>query len=201
MRMSLEILPFRSAGARFGLWCDDASLKITPQSRDRFVLSGRVEHVFPLGTTLHFRTNDEETEVPLALGSRASDALRALTRALPRGVFVAAHASELGTELKFTESVIPAARRPHVQVLTTDLGQRVRRLDSNQVEFLGVTRSRCFITLRVDARRSTFWLDEGTGAVDTAQAVARHCPLGFRAEVDGSVVTFSKNSDSTKIAA
>ena len=26
--MSLEILPFRSAAPRFGLWCDDASLKI-----------------------------------------------------------------------------------------------------------------------------------------------------------------------------
>ena len=199
--MSLEILPFRSAAPRFGLWCDDASLKIAAQPRDRFVLSGKVEHVFPLGTTLHFRAGEDETEVPLALGSRAPDALRALTRALPRGIFVDAHSSELGTELKFTETVIPAARRPRVQVLTTDLGQRVRMLDANQVEFVGATRSRCFLTLLVDSRRSTLTIDEGTSASDTAHAVAARCPFGFRAEVECSVVTFWKTSDSTKIAA
>ena len=199
--MSLEILPFRSASPRFGLWCDDTSLKIAAQSRDRFAVSGQVQHVFPLGTTLHFRAGEEETEVPLALGSRAPDALRALTRALPRGIFVDAHSNERVTEVKFTETVIPAARRPRVQVLTTDLGQRVRMLDSNQVEFLGSTRSRCFLTLLVDSRRSTLTIDEGTSASDTAQAVASRCPFGFRAEVEGSVVTFWKTSDSTKIAA
>jgi hypothetical protein len=199
--MSLEILPFRPAAPRFGLWCDDASLKIAAQSRDRFMLSGKVEHVFPLGTTLHFRAGEEETEVPLALGSRATDALRALTRALPRGVFVDAHSNDLCTELKFTETVIPAARRPRVQVLTTDLGQRVRMLDTNQVELVGATRSRCYLTLLVDARRSTVTIDEGTSAADTAQALASRCPFGFRAEVTGSVVTFWKSSDSTKIAA
>ncbi|MBS1149572.1 MAG: hypothetical protein H6Q89_1270 [Myxococcaceae bacterium] len=199
--MSLEILPFRPAAPRFGLWCDDASLQIAPRSRDRFFLTGRVEHVFPLGTTLHFRAGEDETEVPLALGSRAPDALRALTRALPRGIFVDAHSNQAGTELSFTETVIPAARRPRVQVLTTDLGQRVKMLDANQVEFLGATRSRCFVTLLVDARRSTLNLDQGTSAIDTAAAVASRCPFGYRAEVDGAVVTFWKNSDSTRIAA
>lgn len=199
--MSLELLPFRSATPRFGLWCDDASLKIAAQPRDRFVVSGKVEHVFPLGTTLHFRAGDEETEVPLALGSRATDALRALTRALPRGVFVDAHSSEVSTQLTFTETVSPAARRPRVQVMTTDLGQRVRMLDANQVEFVGATRSRCYLTLLVDARRSTLTIDEGTSAADTALMVAGRCPFGFRAEVEGAVVTFWKTSDSTKIAA
>lgn len=199
--MALEILPFRPAAHTFGLWCDDTSLKIASASRDRFFLSGKVEHVFPLGTTLHFRAGEEETQVPLALGSRASDALRALTRALPRGVFVDAHSNEVGTELKFTRTVTPAARRPRVQVLTTDLGQRIRMLDANQVEFLGATRSRCFLTLRVDARHATIPLEEGTSAADTAQAVANCCPIGFCAEVDGAVVTFWKSSDSTKIAA
>jgi hypothetical protein len=199
--MSLEILPFRPAVPRFALWCDDASLKIAAQPRDRFVVSGKVEHVYPLGTTLHFRSGEAVTEVPLALGSRAPDALRALTRALPRGIFVDAHTSDVTTEVKFTETVIPAARRPRVQVLTTDLGQRVRMLDSNQVEFVGATRSRCFITVLVDSRRSTLTLDEGTSAADTAQAVASHCPFGFRAEVDGAAVTFWKSSDSTQIAA
>ncbi len=199
--MSLELLPFRSAVPRFGLWCDDASLKIFPRASDRFVVSGKVEHVFPLGTTLHFRSGEEETEVPLALGSRGPDALRALSRALPRGVFVDAHSSEISTELKFTQTVIPAARRPRVQVLTTDLGQRVRMLDANQVEFLGATRSRCFLTLLVDSRRSSLTLDENTSAAETARAVASRCPFGFRAEVDGSVVTFWKTSDSTQIAA
>ncbi len=199
--MSLEILPFRSASPRFGLWCDDESLKIAAQSRDRFTLSGKVEHVFPLGTTLHFTSGEQETEIPLALGSRAPDALRALTRALPRGIFVAAHSNNLGTELTFTQTVIPAARRPRVQVLTTDLGQRVRVLDTNQIELVGATRTRCFITLLVDSRRSTLTVDEGTSAADTAQAIAGRCPFGFRAEVEGAVVTFWKTSDSTKIAA
>jgi hypothetical protein len=199
--MSLEILPFRPAVPRFGLWCDDASLKIAAQPRDRFVVSGKVEHVFPLGTTLHFRAGSDETQVPLALGSRAPDALRALTRALPRGVFVAAHSNDFATELTFTQTVSPAARRPRVQVLTTDLGQRVRMLDVNQVEFVGATRSRCFITLRVDFRRSTLTLDEGTSAADTAHAAAHRCPFGFRAEVEGAVVTFWKMSDSTQLAA
>lgn len=199
--MSLEILPFRPAAPRFGLWCDDASLKIEALPRNHFALSGRVEHVFPLGTTLHFRAGEDETEVPLALGSRAPDALRALTRALPRGTFVDARATDHGTELSFTQTVLPAAARPRVQVLTTDLGQRVRLLDVNQVELVGATRSRCFLTLRVDSRRSTLTLDEGTSAADTARAVASRCPFGFRAEVDGAVVTFWKGSDSTEIAA
>jgi len=199
--MPLGLLPFRPAAPRFGLWCDDACLKIAHPASDRFVLSGRVEHVFPLGTTLHFRADEDETAVPLALGSRAPDALRALTRALPRGIFVDARSSEEGTALKFTQSVVPAARRPRVQVLTTDLGQRVRMLDVNQVEFAGATRARCFVTLLVDSRRSTLTLDEGTSAQDTAKAVASRCPTGFRAEVDGAVVTFWKGSDSTKIAA
>lgn len=199
--MSLELLPFRAATPRFALWCDDASFKIASQPRDRFMLSGKVEHVFPLGTTLHFRAGDEETQVPLALGSKASDALRALTRALPRGIFVDAHASDTGTELKFTETMLPAAARPRVQVLTTDLGQRVRMLDSNQVELVGATRSRCYLTLLVDSRRSTLTVDEGTSAAQTARLLASRCPFGFRAEVDGSIVTFWKTSDSDRIAA
>src|SRR3954453_5881157 len=101
--MSLELLQFRPATPRFGLWCEDKSLEIQAQSQDRFRLSGQVEHDFPLGTTLHFRAGDEQTEVPLALGSKASDAVRALTRALPRGIFLDDRAQIGATELKFTE--------------------------------------------------------------------------------------------------
>jgi hypothetical protein len=199
--MSLEILPFRPVPSRFGLWCDDASLKIDPQATNRFVVSGQVDHVFPLGTTLHFRAGEQETKVPLALGSRASDAVRALSRALPRGIFLDGRAHDDTTELRFTETVIPAARLPRVRVISTDLGQRVRLLDVNQVELVGATQSRCFLTLLVDSRRSIFALDEGMSATDSAEALASHCPAGFRAEVDGAVVTFWKCGDSTELAA
>lgn len=199
--MLREILQFRPAIPRFGLWCDDSSLKINARPADRFRLSGKVEHDFPLGTTLHFRAGTQQTEVPLALGSRAPDAVRALARALPRGVFVDGRAHEDGTELKFAETVIPAARLPRVRVITTDLGQRVRVLDANQVEFIGATHSRCFLTLLVDSRRTTLTLGEGTSAADSAQAVGNRCPSGFRAEIDGAVVTFWKCGDSTEIAA
>ena len=198
----MDLLPFRPASPRFHLWCEDSSLKIAPQAKNRFLVSGQVEHVFPLGTTLHFQAGaHDETEVPLALGSRPHDALRALTRALPRGIFVDAHATEAGSELRFTQTVIPAASRPRVQVLTTDLGQRVRMLDVNQVELVGATRSRCFITVLVDSRRTTLTLDEGCSAADTARAIGDRCPFGFRAEVQGSVVTFWKSSDSDRVAA
>ena len=199
--MSLEILPFRPATPRFGLWCEDASLKIHAREADRFRLSGRVEHVFPIGTTLHFRAGNEETQVPLALGSRAPDAVRALSRALPRGIFVREARHELTCDLQFTETVIPAARLPRVRVISTDLGQRVRLLDTHQVEFVGATRSRCFLTLLVDSRRTTLTLEEGTSAADSAKAVGSRCPFGFRAEVEGAVVTFWKCGDSTEIAA
>ncbi len=199
--MSLEILPFRAPTPRFGLWCDDASLKIDAQPVDRFRLSGQVEHDFPVGTTLHFRAGDEQTEIPLALGSRGSDAARALSRALPRGIFLDRKALEESTEIKLTETVIPAARLPRVRVITTDLGQRVRLLDVNQVELVGATRSRCFLTLLVDSRRTTLTLDEGTPSADSAKALASRCPSGFRAEVDGAVVTFWKSGDLTEIAA
>lgn len=198
----MELLPFRPASPRFSLWCDDESLKIAAEGKNRFFVSGQVEHVFPLGTTLHFQAGAHEaTEVPLALGSRPSDALRALTRALPRGIFVDAHATAEGEALRFTETVIPAASRPRVTVLTTDLGQQVRMRDVNQVEILGATRARCFVTVLVDARRTTLTLDEGTSACATAQAIADRCPFGFRAEVETNVVTFWKSSDSDRVAA
>ena len=139
--------------------------------------------------------------MPLALGSRATDAVRALTRALPRGVFIDGRANADITELKFTETVIPAARLPRVQVITTDLGQRVRLLDTHQVEFVGATCSRCFLTLLVDSRRTSLTLDQGTSACDSAHALASRCPAGFRAEVEGAVVTFWKSGDSTELAA
>ncbi|GEM_PF-1746479 len=199
--MSLEILPFPAVGPRFGLWCDDESLKVQPESRDSFTVSGTVEHVFPLGTTLHFRANGEETEVPLALGSRGPEALRALSRALPRGIYVRSESNDDATTLKFAETFAPAARRPRVQVLTTDLGQRIRLLDTNQLEVVGATKSRCFITLLVDTRRSTVALDKATSAAGAARAIARACPFGFRAEVEGAVVTFWKSSDSDQLAA
>ena len=199
--MSLELLPFPAVGPRFGLWCDDESLAIESSTRDSFTVSGKVEHVFPLGTTLHFRANGEETEVPLALGSRGPEALRALSRALPRGIYVRAESNDDATTLKFAETFVPAARRPRVQVLTTDSRQRVRLLDTNQLEVVGAAQSRCFVTLLVDTRRSTFALGEGTSAADAARAIAKACPSGFRAEVDGSVVTFWKGSDSDQVAA
>ena len=199
--MALEILPFRSPAPRFSLWCDDASLKIDARPVDRFRLSGQVEHDFPVGTTLHFRSGDEQTEVPLALGSRGQDAVRALKRALPRGVFLDGKSAEDATDLQFTQTVIPAARLPVVRVITTDLGQRIRLLDTNQVELIGATRSRCFVTLLVDSRRATLTLDEGTSARDAAKALANRCPFGFRSEVEGAVVTFWKCGDSTEIAA
>jgi hypothetical protein len=97
--------------------------------------------------------------------------------------------------------VIPAAPLPEVRVLTTDLVQRVRSLDANQIEFLGATGTRCFITVFVNSRRATFAVDAGTSAADTARAVAGRCPFGFRVEVEGAVVSFFHGSDPTKIAA
>jgi hypothetical protein len=199
--MALELLPFRTPAPRFALWCDDASLKIDTQPADRFRLSGKVEHDFPVGTTLHFRSGKEETQVPLALGTRAPDVVRALRRALPRGVFIGGKSAAEATELTFTQTVIPAARLPVVRVLTSDLSQRLRLLDTNQVEVIGATKSRCFVTLLVDSRRTTLTLDEGTSALDTAKALGSRCPFGFRAEVEGSIVTFWKCGDSTEIAA
>ena len=53
----------------------------------------------------------------------------------------------------------------------------------------------------VDSRRTTLTLDEGTSAHATAQAIGDRCPFGFRAEVEGNIVTFWKSSDSDRVAA
>jgi hypothetical protein len=104
-------------------------------------------------------------------------------------------------EVALQETTLPAARPPFAQIFTTDLEQRVRRLDDNRFELQGETAGQCLITLRVDTRRTLIAVPKATSARETALFIAARVPAGYRAEVEGAVITLWKDADLRTIAA
>lgn len=183
----------------FRLFSEEPMLSVQPRGFARFIVKGTVPHFRDPG--LRFESRIGDVEVPLAEHSRPSDAFRALKRQLPRGIHASASESSEGLEIQLTETTLPAARLPLVQVFTTDLKQRVRRLADNSFELVGPTGTDCFITLRVDTGRALISVPKATSARRTAERLAGRIPAGYHAEVEGAVVTLWKNSDLRTLAA
>jgi hypothetical protein len=194
MNAVIEALP-----GVFRLFSEEPMLSVVPRGFSRFMLTGVVPERRDPGLRLESRRGD--ASVPLNEHSTPRDAFRALQRNLPRGVHAHASDREDGLEVKLTETIVPAAQLPCVQIFTTDLKQRVRRLDDNRFELLGPTGSDCLITLKVDARRTTLAVCRGTQASPTAELIAARVPAGYRAEVEGAIITIWKDADLRTIAA
>jgi hypothetical protein len=194
MNAVIEALP-----GVFRLFSEEPMLSVQPRGFSRFILKGSVPERRDPGLRLECRRGD--ASVPLNEHSTPRDAFRALERNLPRGVHAHASDREEGLEVKLTETIVPAARLPFVQIFTTDLKQRVRRLDDNRFELLGPTGSDCLITLKVDTRRATVPVCKGAQAPSTAELISARVPAGYHADVEGAIVTVWKDADLHTIAA
>jgi len=183
----------------FRLFSDEPQLCVRFAGRGRFILTGEVPQF--RDPALRFESRAGNVNVPLAERSTPHDAFHALKRRLPRGVLARAQQQGLELEVSLQETTLPAARVPFAQIFTTDLKQRVRRLDDNRFELLGATAGQCLITLRVDARRTLVEVPGATSAHDTATLIAARVPAGYRAEVDGAVISLWKDAELRTIAA
>lgn len=191
----VELLP----GVAFRLFSAVPQLQVRPKGLGRFFLSGIVPSFADPALELHSPAGS--VDVPLAQHSRAADAVRALTRRLPRGVRAQSRELEQGVELTLQETVVPAAAVPRVTVMSTDTQQRVRVLDDNRFELIGAVGDDCLITLGVERRRATIAVARGTSAADTAALLAARAPHGYVATAEGSIVTVWKDADLSTLAA
>ena len=183
----------------FRLTSEEPALSVRARGFGRFTLTGSVPQFRDPGLRLESRAGD--AAVPLAERMSAIDAFRALERRLPRGVHASATESHEGVEVRLNETLIPAARLPLVQIFSTDLKQRVRRLDDNAFELLGPTGSECLFTVKIDAKRTIVAAARGTSAAATAERIADRVPAGYRAEAKGASISFWKDADLRTIAA
>jgi hypothetical protein len=134
-------------------------------------------------------------EVSLARRSTPEHAVAMLRRALPRSISMQHEAIEDGVEVVFQESLVPAAKTPRFRIFSTDAVLRVQQLDENKIEFLGGVGDDCLLTVLCDSRRVTISLPRGSSALTIAARVAASVPHGFRALVDGPVVSVWKDAD------
>jgi hypothetical protein len=184
----------------FRLFSDEPQLMVRAAGRGRFILTGEVPHF--RDPALRFESRVGDASVPLAEHSKPFDAFRALKRKLPRGVMARAREAEAGAlEVALQEMTVPAAKAPFAQIFSTDLKQRVHRLDDNRFELLGATAGACLITLRVDTRRTLIAVPGATSAHGTCLLISDRVPAGYRAEVDDAIITLWKDADQRTLAA
>lgn len=180
--------------SRFRVHSEDPEFRVEWRGGSRFALTGEVS-LDPTAALDVATPSEAEVEVNLARRSTPEHAVAALRRALPRNVLMAHEAFPDGVEIVFTEALVPAASPPRFRVLSTDLVQRTRQLDENKIEFLGATGADCQLTVLCDSRRVTLTIPSGTSAQSTAARIAANVPQGFRALVDGPVVSVWKDAD------
>lgn len=186
--------PIPLSRSRFRVHSEDPEFRVEWRGGSKFVLTGEVS-LDPSAALDVSTPSRAEVEVSLARRSTPEHAVAALRRALPRDVLMAHAAFPDGVEVIFTEALVPAASPPRFRVLSTDLVQRTRQLDENKIEFLGATGADCQLTVLCDSRRVTVSIPSGTSAQSTAARVAANVPQGFRALVDGPVVSVWKDAD------
>lgn len=180
--------------ARFRLHSEDPEFVVRWLGGGRFALRGQVS-LEPEATLDVATPSAGEVEVALARRSQPEHAVAALRRALPRQVLLSDRPTPDGVEVVLHEALVPAARPPRLRLVSSDLAQRVRQLDENKVAFVGATASACHVTILCDSRRVTLALEAGTSAQATAARVGAHVPQGYRALVEGAVVSVWKDAD------
>jgi hypothetical protein len=179
--------------SRFRVHSEDPSFHVTWRGGSRFALSGEIE--LDPSAELDVATPDQHVEISLARRSTPEHAVALLRRALPRSISLRQDEKAHGVEIIFTEALVPAAKTPRFRVLSSDAQLRTRQLDENKVEFLGAVQDKCLVTLLCDTRRVTIELRAGMSAQAAAATVGATVPHGYRALVDGPVVSVWKDAD------
>lgn len=193
-RRAMYDQPIPLSRSRFRVHSEDPEFRVQWRGGSRFALSGEVS-LDPSAALDVATPSAAEVEVSLARRSTPAHAVAALRRALPRNVLMAWERLPDGVEVVFTEALVPAASPPRFRVFSTDSVQRTRQLDENKIEFVGATGADCQVTVLCDSRRVTLTIPAGTSAQSTAARVGANVPHGFRALVDGPVVSVWKDAD------
>ncbi|MFT3709324.1 MAG: hypothetical protein QM817_16920 [Archangium sp.] len=178
---------------RFRVHSEDPSFHVQWRGGSRFALSGEV--ALDPSAELDVATPNESIEISLATHSKPEHAVAMLRRALPRSISMRHEQVQDGVEVVFTEALVPAARTPRFRVFSTDAHLRTKQLDENKIEFLGASGDKCLLTILCDTRRVTIQLDGGDSAQAIAARVGANVPHGFRALVDGPVVSVWKDAE------
>ncbi|MDP2272115.1 MAG: hypothetical protein Q8N23_07090 [Archangium sp.] len=185
--------PIQLSVSRFRVHSEDPSFNVTWRGGSRFVLTGEVN--LDPSAELDVSTPNDVVEVSLARRSTPEHAVAMLRRALPRSISMRHHPVEDGVEIVFQEALVPAAKTPRFRIFSTDAQLRVKQLDENKIEFLGGIGEDCLLTVLCDSRRVTISLPRGSSALAIAARVGSNVPHGFRALVDGPVVSVWKDAD------
>lgn len=179
--------------SRFRVHSEDPTFQVQWRGGSRFNLSGEIS--LDPSAELDVDTPNESVEVSLARRSTPEHAVAALRRALPRSITMRHEETVDGVEIVFHEALVPAAKTPRFRVLISDAQLRTRQLDENKIEFLGGVGDKCLATILCDTRRVTIELPGGLSAQTAAATVGANVPHGFRALVDGPVVSVWKDAD------
>jgi hypothetical protein len=182
-----------SSVSRFRVHSDDPSFHVTWRGGSRFALSGEV--TLDPSAELDVSTPNDMVEISLARRSTPEHAVAMLRRALPRSISMRHEAVEDGVEVIFQEALVPAAKTPRFRIFSTDAVLRVKQLDENKIEFQGGVGDDCLITVLCDSRRVTLSIPGRSSALAIAARVGSNVPHGFRALVDGPVVSVWKDAD------
>lgn len=189
--MFTEPTPLRTTS--FRIHSEDPAFSVQWKGGNRFRLSGEV--TIDPSAELEVSTPNDDVEISLARRSTPEHAVALIRRALPRSVSMRHEAHDDGVEVIFCEALLPAAKTPRFRVMSIGTGVRFNQLDDNKIEFLGATTESGLISIQVDLRKVTIELAAGSSANRVAALVGANLPHGFRALVDGPVVTVWKDAD------
>lgn len=185
--------PLFLRSARFRVHSEDPAFHVQWRGGSKFALSGEVS--LDPSAELDVATPNETVEISLATHSKPEHAVAALRRALPRSITMRHEEVLDGVEVVFTEALVPAAKTPRFRIICTDANLRTRQLDENKIEFLGGVAEKALITILCDSRRVTIQLNGGESAQAAAARVGANVPHGYRALVDGPVVSVWKDAE------
>lgn len=179
--------------SRFRVHSEDPAFQVTWRGGSKFALSGEVS-IDP-SAELDVSSPNASVEISLARRSTPEHAVAMLRRALPRSISMRHQQTEDGVEIVFQEALVPAAKTPRFRILSTDTMLRVKQLDENKLEFLSGVGEECLLTVMCDSRRVSMTITEGSSALAVAARVGANVPHGYRALVDGPVVSVWKDAD------
>lgn len=179
--------------SRFRVHCEDPAFQVTWKGGSRFALTGEIN--LDPSAELDVSTPNDLVEISLARRSTPEHAVALLRRALPRSISMHHHELEDGVEVIFSEALVPAAKTPRFRILSTDTDLRVKQLDENKLEFICGNGDECLVTVLCDSRRVSMTIPAGSSALAISARVGANVPHGFRALVDGPVVSVWKDAD------
>jgi hypothetical protein len=184
--------PIQLSASRFRVHSEDPSFHVAWRGGSRFALTGEV--TLDPSAELELSTPNDAVEISLARRSTPEHAVALLRRELPRSITMRHEVVEDGVEVIFQEALVPAAKTPRFRTFSTD-ALKVKQLDENKIEFVSGVAEDCLITILCDSRRATITLPGGSSAQVIAARVGANVPHGFRALVDGPVVSVWKDAD------